>query len=143
LVKKAAQKDPRVLEFLQVHAKRAKSQPAKVLLACYKDSLPKIASNKTATHYGMYGFPVKTANVGVSMCSALREAAGIISAELHARKTAEYESVTGFLTQHGKTAKCGAAKLLLSVYPDSTINFGKTAATHPQTVDEWLAWEPE
>jgi hypothetical protein len=214
LVKKSARKDPRVLEFLATHSKRGKSLPAKILMASYKDSLPKLASDKTARlqrrqeqilekylkaagaraamsfddlpmqvqsalrrvkdqetlwsdvdrwlmdnnnphlrqrwaaektakHYGMYGYPAKTASAGLAMCNALREAAGIIGSDLHRRKAAKYANITGFLTQHGKTAKCGASKLLLSVYPDETIQFGKRASaeTHPQTVDEWLAWD--
>lgn len=102
------------------------------------------AAEKTAKHYGMYGYPSKTASSGLAMCNALREAAGIIGSDLHRRKAAKYTNITGFLTQHGKTAKCGASKLLLSVYPDETIQFGKRASQeNPQTVDEWLAWEPE
>jgi hypothetical protein len=47
LVKKAVRKDAKVLEFLQTHSKRARSIPAKTLIAAYRDSIPKLAS-KTA-----------------------------------------------------------------------------------------------
>lgn len=43
LIKKAVRKDERVLDFLSVHAKRANSLPAKILLESYQDSMPKIA----------------------------------------------------------------------------------------------------
>lgn len=143
LVSKAIQKDPNVLDFLQVHAKRAKSKTAKILLASYRDSMPKVAADKTAKQYGMYGYPVKTASTGLSMCSALREAAGIIGAELHSRQAAKYAHITGFFTEHSKTAKCGASQLILSVYPDETMSFGKRASEEaPQTVEDWIAWEP-
>jgi len=149
LVKRASLKDPQVLDFLMTHSKRAKSLSAKVLLASYKESLPKIASTKEAgvRHYGMYGFPVKTASTGLALCTALREAAGVLGSTLHQKRAAEYKNITGFLGTHGKTSKCGAAKLLLSVYPDETVAFGKQGsakeAAHPETVDEWLLWEPE
>lgn len=144
LIKAAVQKDPRILDFLGTHSKRAKNLPAKILLASYKDSIPKVAADKEAKHYGMYGYPVKTARLGVGLCAQMREAAGIVAADLHRRQAKLYAKITGFLGEHGKTAKCGTSKLLLSVYPDESFTFGKRAAdTTPQTVDEWLAWEPD
>ena len=143
LIKQAAQKDPRVLAFLGVHSKRAKSLSARILLESYKDSIPKVATDKEATHYGMYGYPVKTARLGVSMCAQMREAAGIVAAELHRRQATLYAKITGFLGEHGKMAKSGTARLILSVYPDEGFSFGKRASEAPQTVDDWLAWEPD
>jgi hypothetical protein len=112
-------------------------------LASYKDSIPKVATDKEATHYGMYGYPVKTARLGVSMCAQMREAAGIVAADLHRRQAALYAKITGFLGEHGKMAKSGTAKLILSVYPDEGFSFGKRASEAPQSVDDWLAWEPD
>jgi hypothetical protein len=227
VIKKAAQKDPRVVDFLGAHAKRAKSLPARILLASYKDSIPKLASKtagsgavnakylgslppgkkakilkhvakhygvsvpviereltdrdaenlfeytatdrgmtmeiyrdfkrqrlvasqtapqeKTAKHYGAYGFPARTANLGFSLCSQMREHAGVVAADLHRRKAAMHAKITGFLGAHGKQGKSGTSKLLLSVYPDESMSFGKRASTetHPQSVDDWLAWEPD
>ena len=144
LIRQAAQKDPRVLDFLSLHSKRAKSLPARILLASFKDSIPKVAStDKEARHYGMYGYPVKTARLGVSMCSQMREAAGIVASDLHRRQAKVYAHITGFLGEHGKTAKDGTSKLLLSVYPDEGFSFGKRASEAPQSVDDWLAWEPD
>jgi len=143
LIKAAVQKDPRVLDFLGIHSKRAKNLPAKILLASYRDSIPKVAIDKEARHYGMYGYPVKTARLGVGLCAQMREAAGIVAADLHRRQAALYAKITGFLGEHGKTTKCGTSKLILSVYPDEGFSFGKRASETPQTVDEWLAWEPD
>lgn len=229
-IKKAAQKDPRVLDFLGAHAKRAKSLPARILLASYKGSLPKLASKtagsgaanakylgslpsgkkakilkhvakhygvsvpvierelkdpdaenlfeytatdrgmtmeiyrdfkrlrlaanptaslqrpqeKTAKHYGAYGYPAKTANLGFNLCSQMREHAGVVAADLHRRKAAMHANITGFLGAHGKQGKSGTSKLLLSVYPDVAMTFGKRASEEaPQSVDDWLAWEPD
>jgi hypothetical protein len=147
-IKKAAQRDPRILDFLGAHAKRAKSLPARILLASYKNSIPKAAAiEKEAAprHYGAYGYPAKTANMGFNLCSQMREHAGVVAADLHRRKAAMYAKITGFLGAHGKQGKSGASKLLLSVYPDETMSFGKRASdeTHPQSVDDWLAWEPD
>jgi hypothetical protein len=145
-IKRAAQKDPRVLDFLGAHAKRAKSLPARILLASYKGSLPKLAAvEKEAKHYGAYGYPAKTANLGFNLCSQMREHAGVVAADLHHRKAAMHANITGFLGAHGKQGKSGTSKLLLSVYPDEAMSFGKWASgeTHPQSVDDWLAWEPD
>jgi hypothetical protein len=145
LIKKAVQRDARILDFLGTHSKRAKSLTARILLASYTDSIPKVAVSKGATYYGMYGFPVKTANLGVLTCSQLREAAGIVAANLHQKQAALYPKITGFLGEHGKTARCGVSKLILSVYPDEGVTFGEKRAfvESPQSVDEWIAWEPE
>ena len=145
VIRKAALRDPRVIDFLGLHAKRAKSLPAKILLASFKDSLPKVASSeKEARHYGMYGYPVKTAALGVNACAQMREVAGIIAMDLHKRQATLHGKIVGFLGEHGKTAKSGTCKMLLSVYPEEGFTFGKRAAdATPQTVDEWIAWEPD
>lgn len=147
-IKKAAQRDPRILDFLGAHAKRAKSLPARILLASYKNAMPKAAAIEKEAgprHYGAYGYPAKTANMGFNLCSQMREHAGVVAADLHRRKAAMYVKITGFLGAHGKQGKSGASKLLLSVYPDEAMSFGKRASveTHPQSVDDWLAWEPD
>lgn len=144
-IKKAARRDPRVLDFLGVHSKRAKSLSARILLASYRDSIPKVAAvEKEAKHYGAYGYPVKTANLGFTLCSQMREQAGIVAADLHRRQAAMHATITGFLGAHGKQGKCGTSKLLLSVYPDESMSFGKRASVEaPQSVDDWIAWEPD
>jgi len=45
IVRSASAKDKKVMEFLATHAKRAKSTPAKILVATYNDARPKLASS--------------------------------------------------------------------------------------------------
>jgi len=75
----------------------------------------KIASNKIAK--GLYGHPAKTARLGLSACSELRAFVGEIAADLHERRTANYEKITGFLGEHSKQAHCEYSRMLLGCYP--------------------------
>lgn len=143
-ITRAVSKDPRVLAFLQTHAKRSKNLPAKVLLAAYKSSIPKFGSTHTGASFGMYGFPSKTAKVGIALCADLRQTAGRIAAELHQKKTNDYDNIVGFFGQHGKVARCKASKLILMCYPDQGITFKRASGPQetPKTIDDWLQWEP-
>lgn len=155
LIHNAIKKDKNVVAFLETHAGRGRSTAARVLLGAYKDSLPQtewddedvefmmMASSKDAgRRFGMYGYPVKTANLGLNACTNVRETAGILAAELHRRKASYYERITGFLGEHGKTAKSGAASLILSCYPAADFKFRFAAGDEPKSVDEWLSWSP-
>jgi hypothetical protein len=209
LVKEAARKDEKVLDFLVTHAKRASSPSARALVNVYKASLPKLdlddeidtddmidelempkpakdtpastmpgdedrfmeeakpmgdAGNfddpdhstfKVAgkSKWGMYGFPMRTARLGLAACNALREEAGVLASDLHSKKAKLYDAITGFLQEHNKTAKCGFSGLILDAYPESSMELKlaseekpeatKTATvTNPSTVAEWLAWTP-
>jgi hypothetical protein len=102
--------------------------------------------------WGMYGFPMRTARLGLSACNALREEAGVLASDLHSKKAKLYSAITGFLQEHSKTAKCGFSEMILSAYPDSGRELKlasdkpeakKTATvTNPSTVAEWLSYDP-
>lgn len=150
IAKATLQKDERTADFLRMHTKRGSSLPARVILLAMKDTLPKIAAESAAEshrtveaggrEYGLYGFPTKTARLGLNACSDLREAAGLFASELHARRAEQHAKITSFLDAHCKEAKCNYARLLLSSYPDVGARTSKTANV-PQTVAEWLSWE--
>lgn len=153
IAKEAARRDKNVMAFLQTHGKRSKSTPAKILVATYKDSMPKLAAEaemermasveKEARNYGMYGYLRKTANAGMRACVELREEAGAIAADLHHRKANLYDKITGFLGEHSKTGRDHSARLLLNVYPDGVNSKMASALVTPSSVEEWLKWEPE
>jgi hypothetical protein len=142
LAKQIYTKDQRVSEFLSTHAKRTGSVSAKVLVAAMKDLGPKFASEekpaeiqKEAAAYGLYGYARKTADLGVNACGSLKGDVGHIASDLHKRKAALHEQVTGFLKQHSRAARCSASKMLLTAYPDISIKLAST----PQSVSEWLS----
>ncbi len=147
----AYRKDAKIAAFLEVHARRSKSGPAKVLLAALKDARPfyakhNIAGGKTAAggRYGLYGFRSKTATLGLNACMRLRDEAGMVSSDLHARQASLHERITGFFSSHAKAARCGFARLLSASYPDASMRLAsepKTASEIPNTVEGWLAWE--
>jgi hypothetical protein len=161
LAKRAYAKDERVAPFLSLHGKRAKSLTARILTAAMKEIGPKVASDtqkqarleelrvemgtgkqaaadKEATHYGLYGYPGKTANLGITACATLREEAGRIAAGLHGRRANSHPHITGFLHAHGKQARCLYSRLLHRSYPEVGM---KCASVIPKTVQDWISWE--
>lgn len=117
--------DHQAMDFLRVHAKRSGSKTARLLLALMEeypqvDLLP-IEQVKQAedTPMGMYGYPSGTARLALDACSALRSGIGEVAYNLHSRRMAKHDRITGFLKEHSKTAKCGYARLLLDTYPEA------------------------
>jgi len=99
---------------------------------------------REAREYGMYGYPTRTARLGLDGCATIREHAGIIASDLHRRRQALYDNITGFFQTHAKTARCPTSRVILSCYPESTIKFASDDSTpqeKPASVSEWLAWE--
>lgn len=150
IVKNAYQKDAKVIEFLMAHDKRAKSTPARVLIAAMKEGHSVFSSmgvvgghpkDAAKSRYGLYGYKSRTAALGLTACSQLREAAGMVSSDLHIRQAAMHERITGFFTQHAKQAKCGYSRMLHVAYPDASMKLASTGADAPKTVDDWLIWE--
>lgn len=153
LARTAWEKDENVAPFLQTHAKRANSIPAKILLAAMKSLGPKIAEEveedveeaedtpameKEAAKggkFGLYGFSGKTSSLGLASATKLREAAGEVAGGLHSRRADKHEHITGFFNAHHKQAKCLYSKLLCASYPDS--EHCKKASS----VEEWLTWD--
>jgi hypothetical protein len=113
IVKAAVARDEDVIEFLKRHAERDGSKAAKVLLAAYRDSLPKIASTR-----GMYGLKPKTVKLGMQACMDLRVAAGEIAADMQERKGDLREKIVDFLDQHMQAGSCLFSGLLWSCYPE-------------------------
>jgi hypothetical protein len=152
LAKKAYQKDDKVPEFLALHAKRGSSLTAKILVSAMKGLGPKVAAKiaaaekeaetktaKTGPKYGLYGYASKTANLGLTSCSNLWEAAGHISSDLHGRKADSHPHITGFFQSHAKQARCLYSMLLHSAYPDADRKCASVKT--PQNVAEWISWE--
>ncbi len=188
-------KDERSVDFLKVHAKRANSKTARLILAAMKNIGPRVASEmlpserhasiwegsekeqlayvldalrlakgkgvrmddfpikgaraaqreglaeaergrlymtpkgystRTAAEEkvagGLYGHPTKTARLALVACSDLRAYVGEVAYSLHSRRTAKYAKMTGFLKEHGKTAKCAYSRMILDCYPDSPVS---------------------
>ena len=128
-------KDERSVDFLKTHAKRG-SKTAKLLLVAMSSVGPRVASEKSANVFelpienktaakrkspsnGMYGFPSKVARLSLTACSDLKSYIGEITYDLHSRRAAKHERITGFLKEHSKTAKCGYSRMILSCYPDA------------------------
>jgi hypothetical protein len=107
--------------------------PALVFKA--KSSMGREAARKD---WGLYGFRSKTANLGLHACTALREAAGQIAADLHGRRADSHEHITGFLKSHAKEGRCAYSRMLGASYPDAD---RRCASAQPQSVADWLAWE--
>jgi len=152
IAKAAWGRDERVAAFINAHAKRSSSIPARLLVAAFKEIGPRVASDesdKTAgeTEYGSYGYPSKTATLGFNACSELRGFTGRVAYDLHKRRQAKYEKITGFLREHAKANRCRYSKLLLASYPDApapvTASEEPTekTASSPSSVEEWLSWE--
>jgi hypothetical protein len=106
-----------------------------------------LAQSKTATEkeaaYGLYGFPNRTASLGLRACSELRQHVGSVAYDLHQRRVAMYEQITGFLRQHSKQSRCHYSRILLSSYPDAPPRPKEASEKEaaPASVDSWLSWE--
>jgi hypothetical protein len=157
IAKEAYKKDESVAPFLAAHAKRSNSLPARILVEAMREIGPKIASDmrlaelkvaslpadkltkEAARKFGLYGYPAKTASLGLQSCMALREHAGAVVADLHGRKADAHEHITGFFKAHAKEAKCMYSKMLCASYPDADRRTASLIA--PTTVEGWLNWE--
>jgi hypothetical protein len=110
----AYQKDPEILTFLRIHAKKAGSLPAKVLISCWEAHQ---GTGKTASR-GAYGIGQKTVKLGLRLCADVRVCAGEIAADLQERKAELTEKILGFFSEHAKKARCRASKLIALSYAD-------------------------
>lgn len=130
--KKAEESAP----FLATHAKRAKSLPAKILVAQMRELGPKIASKIAsaeaaadeapvlgkvagAAKHGLYGFKAKAAQAGLQAVADLRHEAGILASDLHSRRGDEHEQISAFLDGHSKEGKCMYARMIKESYPEA------------------------
>ena len=115
-------KDEGSVGFLQKHAAKAGSKTASMLLKAMEDIGPAamLRAGKTAgrSGNGLYGFSEKTAKLGLQACSDLHHEAGVIAADLFARKGADPVKVAGYLTANAKKGKCAFSDLLAEVAPD-------------------------
>jgi len=140
-------KDERVAPFLVTHAKKADSLSAKILVAALRNIGPKLATDESVgppeegktskRKYGLYGHLAKTARLGLSACTDVRDIAGHLVSDLHSRRSNKHSNVTAFLDRHALDGDCVYSRLLHSSYPDPD---RKSASGAPDTVDGWLAW---
>jgi hypothetical protein len=70
-------------------------------------------------------------------CSDLRAYVGEVAYGLHSRRTAKYDRITGFLKEHGKTAKCAYSRMILDCYPDAPV--AKEAAMPSDAVGAFIS----
>lgn len=87
-------------------------------LASHWSHQDRTAAGKTGG-IGLYGYPTKTARRCLSACADFRTFVGEVAYNLHSRREAKWERITGFMREHSKTARCGYTRLLLGCYPDS------------------------
>ena len=143
----AYKEDARVSEFLAIHAKRGKSRSAAILVEAMKGLGPKFASASKLSGQSMYGFPAKTARLGINACADLKFTAGEIGSGLHARKSDLHERISGFFSAHSKQGKCKYSRMLSGYYPESAMERqarfeeGKpadpTKNMSPEDAEEW------
>jgi hypothetical protein len=96
-----------------------------------------LAKGKTAgrSGSGLYGFSEKTAKLGLNACSALHHEAGVIAADLFARKGADPVKVAGYLTANAKKGKCAFSDLLAEVAPDVAVEVTGTVKPSKKATD--------
>ena len=87
--------------------------------------------------YGLYGYPSKTAKLGVTACADLREQAGIIASDMHRRQASNHEHITRFLGRHASEGNCVYSKMLHESYPDASMKM----ASSRRASENWLEWE--
>lgn len=126
IAKRLYAKDPESATFLAVHAKRAKSNSARVLMAAMKELGPKFASSQSTPKstkqagWGLYGFPSRTSELSIDACANVRKACGQIASDLHRRRANRHAKITGFFREHSKKARCRYARMILNSYPDES-----------------------
>jgi hypothetical protein len=134
LAKALYAKDEESPLFLAEHGKRTGNRAAKLLVGAMKELGPGAALAKTASgRSGLYGFKERTAKLSLEACGEVYQQAGLIASDLHNRRTAQYEKLTGFFREHSKAAKCGYSALLLESYP--TVSEGVKLAGNQKTAN--------
>lgn len=135
-------KDEETPGFLSEHGKRTGNRAAKLLVTTMKEMGPgsKLKASKTAgpARTGLYGYKERTAKIALEACSALYHQAGLIAGDLHGRRTAHYDGVTGFFKNHSKTGKCGYSALLLEAYPSAPAPKIASHMIDPRTMVRYL-----
>lgn len=131
IAKEIYARDEETPTFLQEHGKRTGSRAARLLIAAMKDLGPGAALSRVAGgKAGLYGYRERTAKIALAACSDLYHEAGLIAGDLHGRRAAHYDRVTGFLKEHSKSARCQYASMLLEAYPSAPRTASTQDATH-------------
>ena len=131
LAKEIYARDEETPVFLQEHSKRSGSRAARLLIGAMKDLGPGAVLNRVAGgKAGLYGYKERTAKIALAACSDLYHEAGLIAGELHGRRAAHHDRVTGFLKEHSKEARCQYASMLLEAYPSAPRTASAQDATH-------------
>ena len=103
-----------------------------------KNLLKQASMDVEAAKTGLYGFHGRTAKLGLQACTDLHHEAGKIANDLHSRRAAHHEKITGFLNKHADEGGCHYSRMIASSYPEAN---SKTASSAPKTVAGWLALE--
>ena len=120
-------KDPKSAEFLSMHARKADSLPAKVLLAAMSELGPKVDRMAAGRTHGLYGFRNKTAKNALIACQGLREESGYIAHDLATRKAAKYADLVGYMEKHCDATKCPYTTMLMQAMPEDRLALLRTA----------------
>jgi len=144
LAQQMFQRDRNVSSFLKVHASRTDSMSARLLVAAIEPWErvldPKLANEKEARgERGLYGFSRKTATLGLSGCTDLRDFTGSVAYSLHSRRAARYEQVTGFFDRHAGEGGCSYSRILLSSYPDIEVLKAAGLDKSASVPEDWLS----
>lgn len=147
IAKAAYQRDNKVADFLAVHANRADSLPAKLLVASLRNMAPKVASGNSmkmssmdreaAAKIGLYGFSARTARIGLRACTDLRHEAGYIANDLHARRKNAHSKITSFFKRHADEGGCMYSLMMSTCYPEASVK----VASIPTSVAQWIDLE--
>lgn len=121
-------KDLRVAAFMQMHAARSSDPAAKVLASILAEEMPagrKASAARLAG--GLYGFPTRTARLGLAACAELTARAGELTFRAHATHQAFHRPMTATLAR----SQDPTARLLLASYPQD-----KKAGEAPEHLKE-------
>ena len=141
-------KDKESPAFLSKHAARSGNKAASMLLSAMSDLGPaadvaKLAKTAGRSGNGLYGFSEKTAKLALDACNALQHEAGVIAADLFARKGMNAAHLAGYLSANAKKAKCAFSQMLADAAPDVELDVeatvkksGKNLPSRPKTPDK-------
>jgi len=92
---------------------------------------------QAAATSGLYGFPLRTAKIGLQSCTELRHEAGRIANDLHARRKNAHDKITSFFERHAEEGGCMYSRMMWTCYPDASVKF----ASVPTSVAQWIDLE--
>ena len=103
----------------------------------------KLAKTAGRSGNGLYGFSEKTAKLALDACNALQHEAGVIAADLFARKGMNAAHLAGYLSANAKKAKCAFSQMLADAAPDVELDVEATVKKSGKKAGDFLASEEE